>query len=90
MPFNLKNLAGYTVAIPLQCIVVTYGIFCLMTVVMVGLAMYSFEISLSKDIKTILHSIDECSKTRINRLNNFLQFTEYINLHSDTKQLSNK
>lgn len=79
---------GYSLAVPFQCIIITYAFSALMTTVSIGIGNYLFGMSLTDDIKTILHSIDKNSKSRKNRQNLRAQFIEFINLHSDTKQLS--
>lgn len=60
-----------------------------MILVTSGIACYLFKISLTNDLKGILRSIDENLETRKRRRNLYAQFSEFIDLHSDTKQLSN-
>lgn len=87
-PFEWRNPIGYTVAVSLQCIVITYTFFTMMTMLVIGIASYSFGISLTEDLKYILHSIEEKSKLRKNRPYLYRQFIEFIILQSDTMQLS--
>lgn len=88
MPFECDNPTGYTAAVCIQCILVTYIFFCTMTVVSIGVASYLYEISFTKDIKSILQSIDENSKTKKRRRRLYAQFVEFVDVHSATKQLS--
>lgn len=88
-PFEWQTPIGYTMAVSLQCILITY-VFCItMILVTNGIACYLFKISLTKDLKIILHAIDENSKMKKNRRNLYAQFSEFVDFHSDTKQLSN-
>lgn len=90
LPFNWKNPIGYSFAVLFHFILYTYIFSTMMTMVSVSVASFLYEFSLTEDLKCILHSIDENSKTKKNRRNLYAPFAEFINLHSDTKQLSIK
>lgn len=89
MPFDYQSkLIGYLFAICIQCIFLTYVFIAMTTMISILFACYLFGISLTDDIKTIVHSIDKNSKTKRYRLHISAQFKEFIDFHSDVKQLS--
>lgn len=88
MPFEWRNPIGFTVAICFEYVLITYVCFTAMTTVSIGIAFYLHEISLTKDLKSILRLIDENAKIRKNRRILYTQFIEFVDLHSATKQLS--
>lgn len=90
MPFEWDNPIGYIFAVILQCILLTYVFFTMMILISIGVASYLYELSLTKDIKIILRTIDEMSKVRKNRPNLYIQFNEFVEVHSAAKQLSCK
>lgn len=59
-----------------------------MTMLSINVANYLFEMSLTEDLKGILRSIDENSKTKAKRLKIPAQIAEFIAFHSSTRQLS--
>lgn len=88
MPFNWANPIGYWVAVCLECILMTYFCFIAMTLVSICISSYLFEMSLAEDLKKILNSIDDNSGRRKNLQNPYTQFSEFVDIHSATKQLS--
>lgn len=59
-----------------------------MIVLSCGAASYLFAIAVTKDIKCILNTINENSKTKMGRKRIYKQLNEFIGLHSTLKQLS--
>lgn len=88
MLFQWNNPIGYAVAVSLECISITYVFYIIMTMTSIGVAFYLHEISLTKEIKCILRSIDKNSESKKNRRILYVQSVEFCELHADTKQLS--
>lgn len=88
LPFDWKNPFGYFGAILLQYTIYVYASTSLMIIISIVISSYLFEMSLTNDLKDILQLIDRNSKIKKTRKNLYAQFTEFIDFHSDTKQLS--
>lgn len=88
MPFSWKNPVGYLVAASLESIMITYACFIATVMVSTCISSYLFEMSLTKDLNNILKSMNKNSKIKENRRNLHAQFTEFVDVHSATKQFS--
>lgn len=88
LPFDCNCPFGYLIAIILQWIAVTFVQFTVMILTAVGITLYPFGIALTEDNESILHMIDRDAKVKATRLQIYQKFTEFIDLHSNTKQLS--
>lgn len=59
-----------------------------MTLNVIGIALYLFFIAAIEDIKNVLKTIDDSSKTESGRKQMYKQFAEFVDSHSTMKQLS--
>lgn len=64
-PFDSDSLAGYSIAVILEYIIFGYSYFVCATIFALGIGLFWFGISLIKEIRCILHSIN--GKIRVNK-----------------------
>lgn len=87
-PFDTQNSIGYLIAIVIECILIWNVLLiaaCTSSVTVGGaLAL----IQLSNDMKETLNSFTLRAKLRKNRLRSLEQLSEFIELHSNSAQLS--
>lgn len=85
-PFDWDNLRGYLVAVILQhgFLIYEYVIIACSFALLFGV--YRIVLSATKEIKRILHSMNEEAQTKGNQLKILL--SEYIDVHTAIKQLS--
>lgn len=87
-PFDTKNPIGFTIASAIEyfmCVNLTFFVMCIM-VVAIGPSLAL--ISITKDMKCCLKSLDNCARTKENHIKIIRQFNEFIQFHSNAKQLS--
>lgn len=92
-PFDWNNPIGYFFAFTVEYVILGYEFFMDACILSLIIGAYCFAISATKEIKRILHLINE--KARANRKNKKKQqnemkilLTEFIDIHATTKQLS--
>lgn len=92
-PFNSTSPIGYSVAIILLCLMTGYVNYGCANLFAIPMAAFIFAVSVIKDIKNILNSINEIAEnSNVNAQENYLQaakqFNIFIETHSTLKQLS--
>lgn len=88
-PFDTKNPIGYLVGVVLQYNLLMYAAFIVACSASLGISSHLLVMLAIKDIKSILRSINELSKTKSDeQLNISKEFTEFIQMHSTMKQFS--
>lgn len=88
-PFDWKNPLGYSIAIAVQYITAAYGLLFLASLVIFGMVTFFFANALIKDINGLLQTINKNAKVKKNRDRILKQLLEFIQYHSDVKQLCN-
>lgn len=86
--FSWKSPLGYFTTVFLQYILVAYGFTFLASMVIFTVGVALFLIAVTKDIQAILKSINDAAKNDKNRLHIAKLLIRFVQLHSDTKQLS--
>lgn len=87
-PFDWKNPVGF-----LMTAIIAYALFqhtlsCATYMVCYGIGMNFYIVSLIEDIKCHLNVINNNIRTEVNRIEISNQISEYLQLHSDSTQLS--
>lgn len=90
-PFNYRNPIGYLFAFALQYIALMNLFFYVCCMACIGIGFFMFIISIAKDIKNNLKSINEqltksMAEDKISEISK--QFSKTIQFHADAKQLS--
>lgn len=85
-PFDWKNPMGYLVVVIMQYIVTLIILCGVMRLLIFQIETFLMVISMTKDIKYSLHSINK--KAKANRTGIVKKFTDIIQFHSNAKQLS--
>lgn len=88
-PFDWKNPLGYLFAVTIQCIIATYGLKFLAFSVSFEMGAYFFSNALTKDIIGLLKTINKSAKAKGSHTRILKQLTEFVQYHSDVKQLCN-
>lgn len=89
-PFDWKNPVGFLVAVIIQYILDLVGFAVVLGSLSFGVSVYLFTLSVNKDIRGILKTINRKAKSTQNQQNIIHRTRVYIQLHSDLKQLSAK
>lgn len=88
-PFNSDHPIGYLGAIILEYILCGYEYFVVACTLALGIGSYWLEVSATKIIQRILHTINNKARANKNQLNELkILFKEYIDTHAIVKQLS--
>lgn len=88
LPFDWQNPFGYLIANIIYYILILYELMIGACVISFGFGSYLVGIAMSKSIKSSLYSIDQSIRVKSEKNLLFDQLTEFIQLHSITKQLS--
>lgn len=86
--FDWKSPIRYSIASISEWISFTNNSFVFLVITTFGIACYLFIVALNEDNKSILQTINTDARAKATRLNIYKQFTEFVDSHSDTKQLS--
>lgn len=89
-PFDWKNPAGYCVAVILEYLMTICISYFVGSLAILGISTYILMLAMIKDIKYRLYSINENAKADKNKnpTATVEQFSDFIQMHSMTKQLS--
>lgn len=82
----MKDPIGYKVAFILQSQLMVYQMFNVACILSIGFGAYLFIMTLTEDLKMRIAAINECGKNQASELDALEKVTEFIQLHSDTKQ----
>lgn len=85
-PFEVKNPCGYTIAVTLEYIFTINVLFIVLCLLSFAFGTCLTLISLAKDIKYEMHSLNENASAKDGQLKIVKQFSELIDIHSDAKQ----
>lgn len=89
IPFNWQNPFGYSVALILQFIFISYLLHYIACFVTLAFGAYLFATSINRSMKDNLHSISKIAKERKTKESDiFEQLSTFIHGHADIKQLS--
>lgn len=85
----MNNPVGYATAILIEYILFGYECVIVACTLSLGIGAYNFAISIAKEIKRILRSINNVAHADDNRLNEMeILFSEYIYVNATIKKLS--
>lgn len=87
-PFDWKNPVGYIAAIAALILLAEHMVLYIGCFLVLSLGSIIFEITLVKDLKHQLHSINKMAKHRKSRKDIYKTLSEFIEIHTRTKQLS--
>lgn len=87
-PFDWKTPVGYSIAVMVQFVVARLTMRFIGCFLSIGVASFAFSLSVCKDLKYILNSIDIDMKAEPLKCQIKQQFIEFIDLHTCMKQLS--
>lgn len=88
-PFDTNNPIGYLIAVILEYIIIDYECFIIACTLSFGIGACWFGASTTKEIQSILHSINDKTQTIECPTNELkILFSEFIDTHSAIKQLS--
>lgn len=88
-PFDRNNPIGYLIAVVIEYIIIDYELLIVACTLGLGIGMYWFAISVAKEIKRILRSINiEAQTDEIPAIKVKILFSEYIDTQAAIKQLS--
>lgn len=90
IPFDWKNPIGYFIAICLQCFVILCISHYFAFAVSIGVGGFSFMFAFAKDMRSDLRSLNKASNIKNSEKDCFKHFSEFVHLHSNGVQLSNK
>lgn len=62
-----------------------YNVACILSI---GFGAYTFITAMTEDIKINLHAINDNTKTEADRLSIIKEFSDFIEIHSNARQLS--
>lgn len=88
LPFVIKHPVEYVTAFAVQYLVFAYAIFFTASCMAFGVVSCLMFLSVTKDLKHQLDGIAATLKFKKNRMQIMTQFPEFIQFHSDSKQLS--
>lgn len=92
-PFDTKKLWGYLMGIVVESIIIRCACIFSANFLGLGIGCFLFLFSSVRDMKGTLRSINKNAKTRsmvANRARTLKQFFAFIQLHSESRQLSLK
>lgn len=89
-PFDWKNPKGYLIVISIQFGIISVILYGVMSMMIFQIEINLMAISMTKDIKYSLCSINKKAKAKAkaNRIDIMEPFTETVQFHSNAKQLS--
>lgn len=89
-PFDTNNLIAYLVAFIVEYILIGYEYLLASCILALGIGVYGFVISLTKDIQRILYLINgKIQENQADQLNELkILFSEFSDFHGAAKQLS--
>lgn len=87
LPYDWKNPLGYSVAVAIQAVTAIYGLLFLVSLASVGTTTFFFTKALIRDINGLLRNINKNTKIEKQHGCILKQFSEFIQYHSDVKQL---
>lgn len=88
-PFDWKNPIGYSCAVILEYLMTACIANFVGSLAILGISTYLMGAAINKDIRRNLHSINDNTEIKKNRLIIIEQFSDFIQIHSMAKQLSN-
>lgn len=77
-PFDTKKPIGYLGAVALQYTQLLYEFFLLANLITLAIAAFLYAMSISNDMKHVLHSISVSSQTKKKRLKTIEQYNEFV------------
>lgn len=87
-PFDTKNPIGFTAASIIEYLMCLNLVFFVMCIMIVATGPSLILICITEDMKCSLHSLDRCARMKENPFKLIRIFNEFIQFHSNTKQLS--
>lgn len=87
-PFDHKNPFGFSLAAIITYLLAVFAINFLANIVSIAIGTNLLLISITKDIKSILKKIHHDGDTPMNHLEIINQIVQYVQLHTDVKELS--
>lgn len=88
LPFDWKNPLGYLVAVAATSIMASDPLHYMGCFLFLFYGVYMFSISIVKDLKGQLHSINKLARGKKCRADMYKKLSKFIRLHADIKQLS--
>lgn len=88
IPFDWKTPFGYVIAVAIQFFIVVKTLQCDGCLLSIALAGFTWAMSIGRDLKRILSSINENLMNQQPRYQIQKQLIEFIDLHSRLKELS--
>lgn len=88
-PFATNNPIGYLIAFAIEYIMFGYGFFAIACTLALGIGAFWFAITASKEIRLILHSINDEAHAKKRQPNKTKELiSKYVDIHSAVKQFS--
>lgn len=87
-PFDCKNPVGYLIAIYMQYNMIWYMFYVIASLVSLGIGAFIYSVMGTDEIKRYLNSVNEYAMRKKNHLKSLKQLAEYVDYHSEMKQLS--
>lgn len=88
-PFDWTNPIGYLIVIIIEYVICGYEFFIVAFTLALGIGVFWFGIAVIKELKRIIHSMNNKTKANKSQLNELkVLFSEYIHTHAAIKQLS--
>lgn len=90
LPFDWKTPSGYLIAVIFQSMLAAYHFFLTSTITTFGIGTYLFLLSPIEDIKVNFDSTThrKPNMQRTPRIRNVRKLCEFVEIHADSKQLS--
>lgn len=88
LPFDWSNPIGYSFAMALQYVFIFNAAFTSICFVAFAIGTSLLLMTLTEDLKCDLNSLDKSIKLKENRVEIFKRFCQFVQFHSDAKQLS--
>lgn len=88
-PFDSNNAIGYLIAVILEYVFASYEYFVIACTLALGIGAFWVAMSLTKEIKRIVHSINHKTKAKMSQSHELMHlFLEFVDAHAAVKQLS--
>lgn len=87
-PFDSKTPIGYMVSFVLEYLMLMYVSYAVACILSIGFGAYSFIIAMTEDIKINVNITNDDIKIKKNRSKIVEQISDFIEIHSNAKQLS--
>lgn len=86
-PFDTKNPIGYLIAVTFEYMQITYEFFLLANLLSLAIGSFSYAMSINKDIKCVLFSMNAYATNKENQFQTTLiKFAEFVEEQSATKR----